>query len=165
MTQLRVRNQGHNKIHDILKAEWAKAIKVDPEAFDVLLYRTKLAADQAESTVGEVPMFGMIQEDNVSLDYSEPVKCMAVELPPEEREVFLDDTGEAMSADILKLKLDTTDVPDRSVIQLLTETSGDHPVLTSWYVMRSEAIGQDAIGAIYHLIPFDGEDEALPVVP
>lgn len=161
-TILSPRNKGHNKIHNALREEWIKAVQADPEAFDILLFRTKVSSNQSSDSVGEVPMFGMIQEDSVSLDYDLPVKQLAVELPAEEHGLSLDDEGEDMPAEILKLKLDTHDVPDRSVIQLLTESSNGETVLTSWYVMRSETIGQASIGAIYHLIPFDGEDSALP---
>ncbi|WP_318491927.1 hypothetical protein [Photobacterium leiognathi] len=157
MTELkRRRYEGHQPFNDLVREDWMNAIKLDPDAFDALLYlpvMEQLTPEQESNY--ESDSVTEIDSNQDTLSYGDPILVSVLDCP-DENETFSmmaqGDEGLGESELPLALRVAYPDVPQGAVLEWVEETSeGDRRVW--WYVHSSVGFGSAAVGALSICIP------------
>lgn len=136
----------------------------DPDAFDILLYKPNLEAQ--ESVTSQPDIVGSMEADERVLEYGDPIASKALKIPFDFRFLALDE-GDEPSQDsqdkqpvILLIK--ETDVPRQSVIQFEEYLDDTAIRIATYYVLYSEAYGQaPVITYAHYCVPMADDDAFL----
>lgn len=154
---MRARYSGHAALNDLARADWVKAIKLSPDAFDALLYRAVAHVPDKEDLDHTERAADNYDPNQVLLDYLPPEMVMLLDCP-DEMDSFAamyddsDNTGAGMDA--LILRTTGMNVPVGSVFEWHEELTEGRHRRCWWYVQRIFNYGTAKVGSLFYCIPF-----------
>lgn len=149
------RFKGHEPFNSVLREDWIKSIKLNPDHFEASLYRPvgEIKGDTDDKYQEETVLELDTNQD--SLTYGDPELVAVVDCPDEQESFFMMADGESNlgeGVEPLMLRIGEVGVPIGSVLEWDEETaSGIRTVW--WYVHKAMGYGAANIGVIHICIP------------
>ncbi|UTM60426.1 hypothetical protein L4174_023875 (plasmid) [Photobacterium sp. CCB-ST2H9] len=153
---MRIRNQGHAKLNDHLRADWMKAIELSPDAFDALLFVPGDSDEITEPDGYEPSLFDEIDNNQKTLSYLDPIPVTVVDCPDENDVFLMMQDGETQLGEgelPLTVRIAHPGIPEGSVLEWEDEVGANKTQRVWWYVHRATGIGTANIGTLYICIP------------
>lgn len=140
-TMADVKPRDYRTPHAALSGDIKTMVTNHPDAFEVLLYRSDLASPETVAPGEDV--VGALDVDERSLEYDDPVECMAMIVPDGAPfAMTLDGTRADGEQDApIVLLLSESGVPEQSVVQWLEYVDATNLREVAVYVARSEQVG------------------------
>ncbi|PLR29089.1 hypothetical protein CYR55_23060, partial [Chimaeribacter californicus] len=118
---LRPRFEGNKALNDLVRDDWIKAIKLNPDAFDALLYKAVSPSEVVIDDDGyEVMAAEKIDPNQETLTYADPELVVVVDCPDEMTSFYaMNDSDENAGSldDALILRMATHNVPIGSILE------------------------------------------------
>ncbi len=158
MTEIKARVpkfKGHEAFNSVVRADWNRAIELNPDSYDAYLYAPSKVLDEAESDLYESENVMELSTNQDTLSYGDPVFVKVLDCADESDHFFtLDDNsanlGESLDPMLLKVAADS--VPIGSVLEWDEETPNGIRTVW-WYVHRAMGYGTANVGVIYACVP------------
>lgn len=147
---------------DVIAADLLTLLDSDPDAFDIVLFKPRLA--NPETVVQTADVVGSIESDERAVEYDDPIPSRGLFLPFDFQGIIAMDSGEKQAdPDVpLVMLIKEKDVPKGSVVQYDEYVSSSEVQTISLYVIKSEAACQGpAVAMKHYLIPFFDDEGAL----
>lgn len=165
---LKNRYAGHAAVNSQVREDWMKVIEQDPFAYEALLYRPTIpVATEPDEDGIETPQFTEINNNQVELDYLDPVVVTVLDCP-DQREQFqaVDQDGDqdGLADDFLIIRAATRGISIGSIFEWNEEGMDGNPVRRWWYVLRIFTLGTASVGSLYYLIPARNIEGSAEVV-
>jgi hypothetical protein len=165
---MKKRYDGHTPVNDQIREDWMKMIDQDPQRFEALLYRPVNPPPTAPDEDGiETPLYTEINNNQVALDYHDPVMVNVLDCP-DQRETFTavddDSDQDGLADDFLIIKASTKGIAIGSIFEWLEEGMDGGSVRRFWYVLRIYSLGTQLVGSLYYCIPARNVEGSAEVV-
>lgn len=165
---MKTRYDGHTPVNEQVRDDWMKVIEQDPFSYEALLYRPTVAVPTEPDEDGiETPLFTEINNNQVELDYLDPVIVTVMDCP-DQRENFtaVDNDGDqdGLVDDFLIIRAATRNVSIGSIFEWNEETMDGGTVRRWWYVLRIYTLGTASVGSLYYCIPARNIEGSAPEV-
>ncbi|HAV1601627.1 TPA: hypothetical protein JG832_002518 [Enterobacter hormaechei subsp. xiangfangensis] len=165
---MKSRYNGHAPMNNQVREDWMKIIEQDPFSYEALLYRPTEPVPTAPDDDGiETPLFTEINNNQVELDYQDPVIVTVLDCP-DQREQFqaVDQDGDqdGLADDFLIIRAATRGVSIGSIFEWNEEDMTGGTVRRWWYVLRIYTLGTASVGSLYYCIPARNMEGSAEVV-
>lgn len=162
------RYAGHAPVNEQVRQDWMAIIEQDPFSYEALLYRPTVAVPTAPDEDGiETPLFTEINNNQVELDYHDPVVVTVLDCP-DQRESFqavdADGDQDGLVDDFLIIRAATTGVSVGSIFEWNEEQMDGSTARRWWYVLRIYTLGTASVGSLYYCIPARNIEGSAEVV-
>lgn len=149
---------GHTAFHQAIKSDWYKAIQLDPNSFDALLYLPISESEEnTDSGNYEDDIFSEVDSTQTTLQYADPVVVPVVDCPDELESFSLmadNETNMNESELPLILRVGVEGIPSGSVLEWEEEITPEGKTRRVWwYIHRSYGLGTVNVGTLYVCIP------------
>lgn len=147
----------HAPVNNLLREDWFKAIQLNPDRFDALLFR---AVSPSEVVIGddgfEVTEAERIAPNQETLSYADPELVSVVDCPDEMADFYaMNDTDEnaGVQDDALILRIGAHDISIGSILEWNEELASGDAIRRWWYVHRKFNYGTASVGTLYYCVP------------
>ncbi len=150
-----MKTRDYRDFNQAMAGDFLTFVNNHPDAIDVLLF--KPVPDSAETLAIDLDVVGALEDEERSLEYSNPIMSKAVIFPDEAPFIVADAGGEPdgnMDQPTILLLADP-DIPKQSVVQYREMVDDTNIRVVSLYILRSEIVGE-APGACHkhYCLPF-----------
>ena len=156
MSDLKPRFNQHSVVNDVIKNDWIRAIELDPENYDALLYLPKEVEVDDSEDIYEEAIHLELDENQKSLDYELPVVVKMVDNsePQQQYDVEQDGVdGLGDSGQMMMVKVGLDSVPIGAILEWMEVLGDNTERRVWWYVHSAKTIGTTTAGKHYFLIP------------
>ncbi|HHA1396874.1 TPA: phage tail protein [Enterobacter hormaechei subsp. xiangfangensis] len=156
-TGLRSRFDGNKVFNDLVRDDWMKAIKLNPDCFDALLYRALSPTDVVIGDDGyEVTQAEKIAPNQETLSYADPDIVAVVDCPSEMDDFYAmndDDENAGIQDDALILRIAAHNITIGSILEWNEDLANGDTIRRWWYVHRKFNYGTASVGTLYYCVP------------
>ncbi|WP_254446388.1 phage tail protein [Pantoea sp. CCBC3-3-1] len=154
---LRTRFTGNKAFNDMVREDWIKAIQLNADAFDALLFRAQSPSEVVINDDGfEATEAERIDPNQETLTYADPELVVVVDCPDEMAEFYAmndsdENTGAGESALILRIAAHNITIG--SILEWNEDLASGESIRRWWYVHRKFNYGTASVGTLYYCVP------------